>query len=103
MLNSGDTDMLADYADVLAMANGRSLEGRPEELVNEALKLDPRHQKSLSLVGTAAYDRGDYIAAAQWWKKLLATVPSGSAPARSVQANIDGALAQASKAGVGAP
>jgi cytochrome c-type biogenesis protein CcmH len=98
-LNPGDPDMLADYADVLAMVNGRSLEGRPEELVNEALRLDPQHQKSLSLVGTAAYDRGDYTAAAQWWKKLLATVPPGSSPAQSVQANIDDALAQAATKG----
>lgn len=94
-LNAGDPNMLADYADVLAMVSGRSLEGRPEQLVKEALKLDPRHQKSLSLVGSAAYNRGDYIAAAEWWKKLLATLPPGSSPAQSVQANIDDALAQA--------
>jgi cytochrome c-type biogenesis protein CcmH len=98
-LNRTDPGLMADYADVLAMVNGRSLEGRPEQLVKEALKLDPQHQKSLSLAGTAAFNRGDFTGAADYWKKLLATVPPGSQPAASVQANIDQALAEAAKAG----
>lgn len=98
-LNPTDPNMLADYADVLAMVNGRSLEGRPEELVKEALKLDPQHQKSLSLVGTAAFNRGDFAGAANWWTKLLGTVPAGSPQAQSVQANIDQALAEGARSG----
>jgi cytochrome c-type biogenesis protein CcmH len=98
-LNKTDPQLMADYADVLAMVNGRSLEGRPAQLIQEALKLDPQHQKSLSLMGTVAYNRGDYAGAAGWWKKLLATVPPGSQPAASVQANIDQALAEAAKSG----
>jgi cytochrome c-type biogenesis protein CcmH len=100
-LNPTDPSMLADYADVLAMVNGRSLEGRPEQLVKEALKLDPKHQKALSLVGTAAFNRGEFMAAAEWWKKLLETVPPGSQPATSIQANIDQALAEAARGGKG--
>ena len=83
-----DPQILSDYADVLAMVNGRSLEGRPLALVEQALKLDPKHQKSLSLAGTAAFDRGDFAQAASWWKQLLATVPPGSQQAQAVQANI---------------
>jgi cytochrome c-type biogenesis protein CcmH len=98
-LNPTDPNMLADYADVLAMVNGRSLEGRPEQLVDQALKLDAQHQKSLSLKGTAAFNRGDFNGAADWWKKLLATVPPGSPPAASVQSNIDQALAEAARTG----
>ncbi|GAB3775170.1 c-type cytochrome biogenesis protein CcmI [Ramlibacter monticola] len=102
-LNAGDPNMLADYADVLAMVNGRSLEGRPEKLVDEALKLDPQNQKALSLKGTASFNRGDFNGAAGWWKKLLATVPPGSQPAASIQANIDQALAEAARGGGKAP
>jgi cytochrome c-type biogenesis protein CcmH len=98
-LNKSDPNLLADYADVLAMVNGRSLEGRPEQLVKEALKLDPKHQKSLSLVGTAAFNRGDFNGAANWWTKLLETVPPGSPQAASVQANIDQALAEGARSG----
>jgi len=102
-LNRQDPNLMADYADVLAMVNGRSLDGRPEQLVKEALKLDPKHQKSLSLAGTAAFNRGDFLAAADWWKKLLATVPPGSQPAATVQANIDQALAEAGRSGQPVP
>jgi cytochrome c-type biogenesis protein CcmH len=85
----GDPQLLSDYADVLAMVNGRSLEGRPEQLVLEALKVDPKHQKSLALAGTAAFNRGDFPKAASWWKQLLATLPPGSEQAKAVQANIE--------------
>ena len=84
----GDPQILSDYADVLAMVNGRSLEGRPTELVLEALKADPQHQKSLALAGTAFFNRGEFGKAADYWKQLLATLPPGSEQARSVQANI---------------
>ena len=87
-LAPGDPQLLADYADVLAMVNGRSLEGRPTQLVMEALKADPKHQKSLALAGTAAFNRGDFPQAADWWKQLLATLPPGSDQARAVQSNI---------------
>ena len=42
-----DPQLLADYADALAMVNGRNLEGRPTELVMEALKLDPSTRRRL--------------------------------------------------------
>jgi cytochrome c-type biogenesis protein CcmH len=87
-LSPGDPQILADYADVLAMVNGRSLEGRPTQLVLEALKVDPKHQKSLALAGTAAFNRGEFAKAADWWKQLLATLPPGSDQAKAVQANI---------------
>lgn len=89
----GNPQILADYADVLAMVNGRKLEGKPEQLVLEALKADPRHQKSLALAGTAAFNRGDFTKAADWWKQLLATLPPGSEQAKTVQANIEQAQA----------
>jgi cytochrome c-type biogenesis protein CcmH len=87
-LSPGDPQILADYADVLAMVNGRSLEGRPTQLVMEALKADPKHQKALALAGTAAFNRGEFAQAADWWKQLLATLPPGSDQANAVQSNI---------------
>lgn len=93
-----DPQVLADYADTLAMVNGRSLEGRPMELVNAALKLDPVHQKSLALAGTAAFNRNDYGAAVVQWRKLEAVLPPGSEQARAIAVSI----AQAQAAGQGA-
>ncbi|MGB8600484.1 MAG: c-type cytochrome biogenesis protein CcmI, partial [Burkholderiales bacterium] len=52
-LAPNDPQLLADYADTLATANGGNLNGKPQELIQAALKLDPNHQKSLALAGTA--------------------------------------------------
>ncbi|MBC5764040.1 c-type cytochrome biogenesis protein CcmI [Ramlibacter albus] len=80
--------LLADYADTLAMLNGRNLEGRPMELVNLALQADPTHPKALSLAGTAAFNRRDFALAAATWQKLLDTLPADSDQARSVASSI---------------
>jgi cytochrome c-type biogenesis protein CcmH len=71
-----DPDLLADYADALAMAHGRSLEGEPSELLRRALAVDPHHAKALALAGTAAFDRKDYRAAVRYWETLAQTEPS---------------------------
>lgn len=99
-LSPKDPQLLADYADALAMANGRSLEGRPMELVNAALQLDPQHQKALALSGTAAFNRGDFATAAASWQKLLATLPPESEQARSIGTSIAQAQAAASRSPV---
>lgn len=40
-LDPDNAGLLADYADALAVHQGRKLEGRPETLIQKALKLDP--------------------------------------------------------------
>ena len=69
---------LADHADVLAMKNGRTLEGEPMRLIERALQLDPDHLKSLALAGAAAFDRGDMARAAQLWDRVALLGPPGS-------------------------
>lgn len=83
-----DPQLLADYADVLAMVNGRSLEGRPLELIDQALSVDPNHPKSLALAGTAAFNRGDFAKAVAVWTQLKATLPPDSEQARSLSSSI---------------
>lgn len=80
-----DAQILADYADVLGMAQGRTLAGRPYELAKEALAIDPRHRKALALAGTAAMDTGDFAAALGHWQTLAAELPPGSDDERQVQ------------------
>lgn len=84
-----DAQLLADFAEALAMARGRSLEGEPEQLIARALELEPANIKALALAGTAAFARRDYAAAAAQWEKILPLVPAGSEDARSLQASID--------------
>lgn len=87
-LIQNDARLLADYADVLAMANGRSLQGKPLELVYSALKIDPNNSKALLLAGKAAYQAGDYSHAIGYWQKLLQNLPPDSDFAKQVNANI---------------
>lgn len=81
-------DLLADYADTLGAAQGGTLEGKPLELVNRALKVDPSHWKALALAGTAAFNRKDYRQAVEYWERLKPTVPPESDIARSIDASI---------------
>ena len=46
-LSPKDAGLLADYADVLAVKNNRSLSGEPMKLIGRALKLDPRNIKEI--------------------------------------------------------
>lgn len=87
-LMPGNAQLLADYADVLAMNNGRSMLGEPEKIIQQALQADPNNIKALALAGTAAFQRKDYRSAIEWWQELLKRVPADSPIARSVNANI---------------
>ena len=70
-LAPGDPNVLADYADAMAMARGRKLQGEPYALVQQALKSDPRHVKSLALAGSAEFEMGEYAKAVASWERLL--------------------------------
>ena len=83
-----DAQLLADYADVLAMARGRRLEGEPEMLIARALEADPRNLKALALAGSAAFEKKDYVGAVAHWERMLPLVQAGSEEARAVQASI---------------
>ena len=84
-----DADLWADYAFVSAMANGRNLEGRPMELIERALQVDPENAKALQLAGSAAFQAKDYKKAVGYWERVLKQVPPGSEVAQSIQARID--------------
>ncbi len=84
-----DAQLLADYADALAVSNGYNLAGKPTELVNQALKLDPHHIKSLLLAAAAATNRKDYKQAIIYWQSLQKELPADSDIAPKVKASLD--------------
>jgi cytochrome c-type biogenesis protein CcmH len=94
-----DAQLLADYADALGMAQGRTLAGRPYELVKEALAIDPSHRKALALAGTAAMDENDFATALDHWRALAAQLPAGSDDERQVRAVIGEIRLKAAAAG----
>lgn len=74
-LTPDDAAVITDYADIVAMTNDGSLIGKPWELINKALSLDPDNPKALALAGTAEFERKRYKEAAGYWEKLLALIP----------------------------
>ena len=81
-----NADLLADYADVLAMAQGKQLSGKPLALVRRALSIDPQQKKALALAATAALEAHDLDAALVYWRRLLAQFPEGSDDAKQINA-----------------
>jgi cytochrome c-type biogenesis protein CcmH len=71
----GNAQLLADYANALAMAQGQRLAGEPERLIAEALKLEPDNVKALMLAGSAAFERRDFKGAIAHWERILRVVP----------------------------
>ena len=88
-LNSKDADLWAEYAFATGMAEGRSLEGKPTELINRALKVDPENAKALQLAGSAAFQAKDYNKAIGYWQRVLKKVPPGSEVAETINARIN--------------
>jgi len=83
-----NAELLADYADALAMANGRNMAGRPYELVKKALEIEPRLQKALWLAGTATYQSENFEDTLGYWKRLLEIFPKDSENYLQMQKNI---------------
>ena len=94
-----DAQVLADYADVLAMAQGRTLKGRPYELAQQALRIEPTHPKALAIAGTAALDAGDFPMALRYWQTLSDNLPAGSPDAEQVRGVIGEIRMRAREAG----
>ncbi len=93
-----DPQLLADYADVLAANANGSFVGKPLQLINKALKLDPNNLMALWLSGTASYNAGNYKDAIGAWEKLAKQLPPDTDEARAIQ----GSIAEArSKGGIG--
>lgn len=84
-----DARLLADYADALAMAQGQNLQGKPLELINKALKLNPNDEKTLNLAASAAYQNNDFAQAASYWRRLLKVLPPDAEIAKDVAAAIE--------------
>ncbi len=84
----GDAQVLADYADALAMAQGRRLQGDPEKIIARALQADPGNVKALALAGTVAFEKQDYTSAVGYWERILRLVPQDAELAQSVRASV---------------
>jgi len=87
-LRPTDPTLLADYAVALAIANNRNLDGEPTQLVERALKADPKNPKALALAGTAAFGRKDYKGAVKYWEDLAKIEPADTQFGEQIRASI---------------
>lgn len=91
-----EAQLYADYADALAVTQGRKLEGEPLRLIEEALRLDPNNFKALSLSGTIAYDKQDFKSAVSLWERALQHAPADNPDlTRQIQSALDDARQRA--------
>lgn len=88
-LSPKDADLWAEYAFATAMANGRTLQGKPTELVNQALRVDPENAKALQLAGSAAFEAKDYKKAIDYWQRVLKKVPPNSEVGQAITERIN--------------
>jgi len=84
-----DPELLASYAETIAMASGNGLKGKPTQLILRALKIDPQHPHSLFLAGAAAMGAGDNRKGIAYWEALLPQVEPGSELDQMLRSGID--------------
>lgn len=85
-LSPDDPDFLVEYANALSRQNGRSLAGKPTELLDHALQRAPDNLNVLALSGAAALQRGDAVAAQAFWVRLRDLTPPDSPDRERIEA-----------------
>lgn len=86
-----EPDVLVRYADAIAMANGGTLAGKPDELIQKALLIDPQNSDGLWLAGMASFEKKDYRQAIAYWQTLLPQLTNDA----DMSAQIEGLIKQA--------
>jgi tetratricopeptide (TPR) repeat protein len=87
-LDPSNADAWADYADALASANNRRLEGEPAKAVARVLSLQPNHLKGLWLAASLDLETRRYDQALARWQQLRAVLPTGSPDIAIIDSNI---------------
>ncbi|NJA89251.1 c-type cytochrome biogenesis protein CcmI [Rhodocyclus tenuis] len=87
--------LLADYAETLAQIADGSLLGRPKELIEKALKLDPDEPQTLLLAGAIASEERRFEDAANYWQRLLTQIDPNAEEAKTLAAAVAKARAVA--------
>jgi len=83
-----DAHLMADYADVLVMTQDGRFDGKPYQLIQQALKRDGNNLKVLALAGTAELRLGNRAESLKHWQKLKTLIAKDSDDYREVEAII---------------
>lgn len=88
-LRSDDPTVIFRYADILSMVNDGMLAGKPTELLDEGLKIDPENTNGLWLAGLAANERGDNGQAIIYWQRLVPKLKENSKSQQQIKKYIE--------------
>ena len=69
-------EVMLQYAEAIAFANDKSLNGKPSELINKALTLEPENLNALWLGGMMKAQQNDRQGAIILWRKLASLLPA---------------------------
>lgn len=90
-----DAQIYADWADAVGAAQGQTLIGKPEQLIEKALSIDPKNVKALALGGTVHFEKQEFARAAETWERILPLIPPEEEFARQILGGINEARAKA--------
>lgn len=98
-------DVALAYAEAIAANSGNSLEGKPAELIEQVLAIEPDNMSARWLSGMLYYQRGQFTAAATAWQRILDDMDPASDDASDMREMIVEARTRAGgpPAGVEAP
>ncbi len=88
-----EAQVLADWADAHVMANERQWDDKARDIVKRAVNADAKNPKALTLAGSEAFERKQYKAAIDFWKRAIAVEPPNSMNAKLAESNMQEALA----------
>jgi cytochrome c-type biogenesis protein CcmH len=71
LVGDKEAGVLFSLADALSMQKGGVMDGEPEAMIQQGLKIDPQDPTGLWLAGLAAEQRQDYSAAFEYMNTLL--------------------------------
>ncbi|MGC1440429.1 MAG: c-type cytochrome biogenesis protein CcmI [Burkholderiaceae bacterium] len=76
--------ILADFAEVLAIANERDFSGKPTALLERAFQLEPDHVKTNALLGASYFQTGQHKKAVPFLKRFVSGIEPGSEQAAQI-------------------
>jgi len=88
-LEPKDSDLGADYAEALVLANGNHGNVQARTIISQVLEMAPTHPKTLWLSGMDAFQEGKYPLAVNAWKNLLIQLPKDSELFEKIQTSIE--------------
>ncbi|MFD1217931.1 c-type cytochrome biogenesis protein CcmI [Microbulbifer celer] len=94
------THIRAELAQALFFASGSKMTDEVTDQVNQVLEGDPNNGTALGLAGIAAFEREEFRAARDYWRKALAQTTSGSGAAQALSAGVARAERAMAEAGM---